>query len=361
MRSIVAWFIAGCSVLACTDTPSDLCGDLVEDPATDSCRCPEGTEPGDDVWTCLLPDGGTIRHPNPPDASVDSEDAGRDAGPFDAGMLDGGPSDAENIDATSDAGPVVVQQYVLSSSQMPSRRGELAADLDGDGTVDDVVGALHVALLNLAACGVECTNDPLDESVQRGDLILLQELAASSFREGPIAATAAIGSNPVPSACDGPEDLLCGKHLVGGASFDVVAVRRGEGTADEHRVVVETEQAWIPVAFLGASGLLPLRRVRLEVDESSLGLDGRLVGFLSAEDVNVSLLPLLRAGVMSSSDLVPVFDADGNGDVSFAEVRDHSLISETLRPDVDADGDGTPESFGVGVGIAMVRAVFSLP
>lgn len=86
--------------VACSTTPSDLCGDLVEDRATGSCQCPEGTTRTDDPWTCLLPDGGTIRDPSAPDAggaldASDVVDAGGDVGtvePLDAG--EDSPSDS---------------------------------------------------------------------------------------------------------------------------------------------------------------------------------------------------------------------------------------------------------------------------
>ncbi|MCU0673043.1 MAG: putative metal-binding motif-containing protein [Myxococcota bacterium] len=97
MRSIAASFFAALLLAACGGPSSDLCGELVVDPETDSCQCPEGTERGDDVWTCVLPDGGTIRDPNAPDASS------RDSGMEDAGLdLDSGMD--SGVDAGMDAG-----------------------------------------------------------------------------------------------------------------------------------------------------------------------------------------------------------------------------------------------------------------
>lgn len=80
MRSLAASLSAALILVACGQSSSDICGDLVVDRDTDSCQCPEGTEPGDDVWTCVLPDGGTIRDPNAPDASRDSGLDETDAG-----------------------------------------------------------------------------------------------------------------------------------------------------------------------------------------------------------------------------------------------------------------------------------------
>lgn len=97
MRSNAASFFAAFLLAACGGAPSDLCGELVEDRETDSCRCPEGTEPGDDVWTCVLPDGGTIRDPNAPDAA-------RDSGLDDAGPVDLDSGTDAGVDAGADTG-----------------------------------------------------------------------------------------------------------------------------------------------------------------------------------------------------------------------------------------------------------------
>ena len=91
------------SVFVACSTPRDLCGELVEDRATGSCQCPEGTMRTDDPWTCLLPDGGLIRDPSAPDAARDASigdggvvlDTGVDASlidPVDAG--DDSPADS---------------------------------------------------------------------------------------------------------------------------------------------------------------------------------------------------------------------------------------------------------------------------
>lgn len=84
MRSSILVLVA-VHFLACNTTPSNICGDLVEDRATGSCQCPEGTTRGEDVWTCLLPDGGIIRDPNAPDSGSPRPDAGVDAGERDSG------------------------------------------------------------------------------------------------------------------------------------------------------------------------------------------------------------------------------------------------------------------------------------
>lgn len=54
---------------ACSgDDPS--CGELEEDRENGRCVCPEGTTPTEDGWSCVLPDGGSIRNPSAPDAAL---------------------------------------------------------------------------------------------------------------------------------------------------------------------------------------------------------------------------------------------------------------------------------------------------
>lgn len=131
MRSIGTSFFAVSLFLlvGCSDTPSNLCGDLVENRETGACECPEGTTRGEDVWTCLLPDGGTIRDPNAPDASRDSgteDDAGAPDAGFDAGFDAG--SDAGEPDTGVDAG---------SDGGCPDQVWYRDRDRDGFGSNDD--------------------------------------------------------------------------------------------------------------------------------------------------------------------------------------------------------------------------------
>lgn len=142
MRSIVV-FVAISSLVACVDN-SDLCGDLVEDRATGSCQCPEGTTRGEDVWTCVLPDGGLIRAPRPdggPDAQIDSptEDVGCRSYHDEDGDGFGDPDDSV-AECPPSAG------YVSNAEDCDDSRAEVSPanvescngiDDDCDGAVDE--------------------------------------------------------------------------------------------------------------------------------------------------------------------------------------------------------------------------------
>jgi hypothetical protein len=117
------------AAVACGSSSRNLCGELVEDTATGSCRCPDGTRPGGDGWTCLLPDGGVIRDPNAPDATVD---AGADA---DVSEPDAG-SDA-GLDAGSDAGLDAGDDDAGTDGGCPERVWYRDRDRDGFGVDDD--------------------------------------------------------------------------------------------------------------------------------------------------------------------------------------------------------------------------------
>ncbi|MCA9611660.1 MAG: hypothetical protein H6722_30640 [Sandaracinus sp.] len=87
-------------LLACPPSSANPCGELVEDRSSGSCQCPEGTLRTEDPWTCLLPDGGTIRDPRAPDSSIDGgADAGADARPTDAAPSEDAPLDSSLNDA----------------------------------------------------------------------------------------------------------------------------------------------------------------------------------------------------------------------------------------------------------------------
>lgn len=75
------------------------CGELLYDDESDTCVCPEGTEPRPDLGVCILPDGGTI----PWDAGLQvdaSADAGVDTAAPDSTVDD---ASADTNDAAADA------------------------------------------------------------------------------------------------------------------------------------------------------------------------------------------------------------------------------------------------------------------
>lgn len=112
--------------------------------------------------------------------------------------------------------------YVVSRVSIPTTQAQAEAfglDLDGDGTVDNQLGAALAALppgVDLAAAAAG--------AVDRGSIILLLNLQTASFSStGDARAEVKLGdpATAMPSACAGPDDTICRRHLAGGATFQI--------------------------------------------------------------------------------------------------------------------------------------------
>lgn len=162
------------SLAACVDN-SNLCGDLVEDRATGSCQCPEGTTRSEDVWTCVLPDGGVIRNPNADggtDAAVDSSNG-------DVGCRSYRDEDGDGYGDPNAVGECPPRAgYVANDEDCDDSRTEVSPaviescnglDDDCDGEVDETFqcpqGSMGTACttscgsIGAARCSASCTID----------------------------------------------------------------------------------------------------------------------------------------------------------------------------------------------------------
>ncbi|MCB9636400.1 MAG: hypothetical protein H6721_30195 [Sandaracinus sp.] len=99
-RVLVLQIVVALTLVSACTSKRNLCGDLVEDRATGSCRCPEGSTPVGDGWSCVLADGGVIRNPNGPYVL----DGGLDGGVADDAETNA-PDAPEVLDAGLDGGP----------------------------------------------------------------------------------------------------------------------------------------------------------------------------------------------------------------------------------------------------------------
>jgi alpha-tubulin suppressor-like RCC1 family protein len=131
----------------------DPCGDLVLDPGTESCICPEGFLPRPELGICEGPDGSVVRFDggSPTDAALDTLE-GRDAGPDCTSRRyfrdrDGdGFGSADSIDVC-----VATEGYVLRSGdcddECPSCHPGAAEVCDGrDNDCDEVVDGAAATL-----------------------------------------------------------------------------------------------------------------------------------------------------------------------------------------------------------------------
>ncbi len=113
--------------------------------------------------------------------------------------------------------------YVVSRVSIPTTQAQAEAfglDLDGDGTVDNQLGA---ALAALPGVDVQAA---VSGAVDRGSIILLLNLQTASFSStGDARAEVKLGdpATAMPSACAGPDDTICRRHLAGGGTFQIKA------------------------------------------------------------------------------------------------------------------------------------------
>lgn len=309
--------------------------------------------------------------------------------PFGSGVPDAasdGPVDDPALDA-----PPAVHRYVMSSQQLPNLfRGAdaLGLDLDGDGEVDNNFGKLMKLISDQ---GIE-PSDAANLAIQRGEVLMLPELVADSFTDGPATFTLYSGANPDPPPCSLVESPTCG-HLGGNATFDLepnsahnaplpgvliagemVSARvDGPSRADAGRLELDVSFYQTPVTFqlLGA-------RVKI-VTPSEHGItSGVIAGGITQSDVKNQIFPeLARAldaevrasctigrswpdcGCPSQSiaaKLLGTFDTNQDCKIERDDLVRSDAISAMLEPYVAIDG---LPLVSFGIGFTAVKATFS--
>lgn len=331
---------------------------------------------------CVRPAGG-------PDAGgPDGGDV--DGGDLDAGDLDGGGVDAGDVDAgiadggiadgAPDAAGAERRTYVMASITVPqsaAEAGTSSLDLDGDGTLDNQIAQ---AFASFASTGIDARGD-LDEGVAVGEVLLLVEARAPSFAaDGSAQGRVLRGESPSPAPCPTPEDTICGAHLAGTGSFDVVAPAPAlvAGTITAGTLALGPGEAWLPLALFGEVTLVPITGARLQARLAAGGLeDGILAGSIIASEIDGTVYPALHAGAAAAvardcpggacdpgsdgATALAIFDADGDGAITLEEVRSHPLVGGLLAPDLDLDGDGTNDALSTGARFTAVGATFAAP
>lgn len=236
-------------------------------------------------------------------------------------------------------------RYVATAVLPRVRTGEVGLDLDGDGTIDNALGELTTAL---HSAGFDL-NAVLYDSIVRGRWVVLGRFEMDGEGQGALRVyRGATGVSPDPSGD--------GFHRVEGTSS--VAVLRGTyAPSFDAELSAESATLWAPLP--SGEVALPLREVRARGAMTSLRTSMQLGGLLTVDDLNVLLGALVRE--FGDDPRLASLDADGDGEVTPLELRDHPVIGPLLRPDVDLDGDGTADHFSVGVRIDWVRAAFDTP
>jgi hypothetical protein len=329
-------------------------------------------------------DGGTSdAPPSPPDApDPDEPDAAlADAPLADAPLPDAALPDAALPDAAlPDAGPPGVGAFVVSAVDVPTSASEASAlglDLDGgepggDPGVDNQLGSVLAALTSFGF-------DPqvaVADAVAQGLTIELLHFTAAGTLD------TYIGANPVPPACNGPGDPVCGHHLDGTGTFDVVAMPTGSmpQSATGTTVTGGPGTAVLPILVLGTDPLmLPLIGARFTGTVTATTVTtARLAGAIPQSAIDNELIPALQvqiAGIIAAGctdltnpptcgcagtaqQIIDLFDDNQDCAVSVAELQSNSLIQALLAPDVTIGG---VDALSFGVGITGVTATFTPP
>jgi hypothetical protein len=292
---------------------------------------------------------------------------------FDAGTADAGTiADA----GVADAGQTL--HYVLDTMLTPLNNSEASAfslDLDQDGVPDNQFGSVAATFTQQ---GLDF-RAPIEKSVADGTAITLLSVSATS------AVRTFVGTNPRPAACVDQNDTVCGRHLDGGAAFDVVA-----GTASDMlvgtfangtvRTAIGGGQVQLRLSLLGsAPTLVHLQHARMSftgAGSNRLSM-GVLAGGLTTTERDDVLYPAMATaltsvitrdcsnttppgcGCMASTSgatYVQLFDTTPDCRVTAAELKTNGLLQSTLVPDVMIDG---VPLISFGVSVSAVSATFT--
>lgn len=284
--------------------------------------------------------------------------------------------------------------YVLDSLVVPASNAQatsVAVDVDGDGRKENALGNL---LATLAGFDLDLQS-AVDEQLVQGGVIILADVQATDLSAATgVGLQVFLGENPDPAACASAEDTVCGGHLEGGASFDIGTdydalvvgnIVGGQFEGGPGEVTIELALAadsTVPVRLVGA-------RVEMGVSAGAL-TSGKMGGAIRSEDIDNELIPAVATLInnivaecvpegencceadSSGEQVLTLFDADGDCEVTVEELLASDLVDGTIRnPDLDLfDGDsdtfnpnqdGEKDSISLGVGFTAVSGSFTAP
>jgi hypothetical protein len=298
--------------------------------------------------------------------------------------------------------------FVLDSLIVPGTTEEAVTtyglDIDGkendaDRGVDNALGRTFATLSAMA--GVDIAS-AVSAGVDTGAILLLANVRAPALAaSGSAEVGLYLGANPMPAACDSPEDMVCRKHLDGSASFELApntptdTVLAGRIEAGAFAMGAGDEPGRIALPFPSLDGGEPLvvdlvgARISIQsVSETGL-TSGILGGAIPADDFEQIILPSFHQGMAATvaadctgtapdcctpdsggESIVGLFDANDDCMVSFEEFRNNFLIALLINPDVDLfddsgafnpNSDGVPDALSLGLGFSAVTATFPVP
>jgi hypothetical protein len=233
----------------------------------------------------------------------------------------------------------------------------------------------------------------IDGAIAQGTILLLLDFQSKDFVNSNAGLGVKFGATPMPPACSGQADTVCGNHLKGGASFTVAA-------SSPHDALLGGKLA--NGAFNGGPGelsleiafgstepiLLPLHHARAKVtsvsatalsgtiggvitvgelhDSVGAGIQKSVTGFLAAGCTALDSPPGcgctdLAATVMMLIDGQTAAEPTPDCKLSIDELVNNPVISDYLKPDAcSMDTCSAPDALSVGIQINAVAATFPM-
>ena len=304
----------------------------------------------------------------------------------------GGDDDGTTIDPTG-----TDHTYVAATLNLPENAAEammLGLDIDGKAN-DGVDNQLGMVLGSIGALAPDLDLQmAVDEQIAQGDIILLANVKAKDLTNASgVGFYVYLGENPNPPACTDANDMVCGRHLTGTASFSIAAssptdaaiggrIIAGKFTGGPGTVNLQ-------IALSGGVPIdLPLQRARAELTSiSATGwTSGKIGGAISQEDINTEVVPAIADTVRTSFDETCATNTQGGTmanmcmctagetgetlrglfdktpyDCNITDEEVQMVVSGFLTPDIDLDGNGTNDALSLGIGVTGVGGTFTPP
>jgi hypothetical protein len=275
------------------------------------------------------------------------------------------------ITCNGDCMDMVVSRMLLPDSNTQP------LDLDGDGTGDNALGTILIAL-NSAVPSMTLQHD-LDTSVFKGSALMLVRMQAASFADAK-QALAQVWQGAEQVCCTATSDLAQCKAQAtqtcfsGGHTFkpDPVSPNTSVmgGTVKSSLAAFGPARMTVTIPISSAATLkLDMVGVRLQGSLTSAGgiQKGVLAGAIPKSELDGQVVPILAqllnkelsdpgTDPSTKNTIKTMFDADKNGSISAQEIKDNALVKTFLAGDVDVDGDGVKE-LSLGLELEAVKAV----
>ncbi len=279
--------------------------------------------------------------------------------------------------------------YIANKVNVPTsstESREYGLDLNGDGTVDNQLGATLAALKSQGNFDIQGT---IDTAVNEGSIILLVDFQTKSFTSSSAAGIQVFlgdKAQTTPAPCNGSADTTCGHHLTGTASTAISATSPNNA-ALAGKIVGGT--------FTGGPGKLSLQislggnaPIQLDLIGAKVKASGItdttiggaiFAGAISKDDIDNKIIPAIPpqlnitimrdcnaptmppgCGCTSGSTgatIISFFDANKDCTITPEELKMNSLVMSLLQPDVTIDG---VMALSLGIKATAVGAMFTV-